>query len=121
MNKLIMKWNGRSIEDAGPIRSAEFKAFASEFRRVLKRLDGWQLIKFSTNHYNCTAFLKKGDRYVYISHDVPRGGQPLNMYATDPFFGILYRTAKHEKDYTGGMNHFTNFANLEADLNDLIA
>jgi len=120
MDWLIGKWHGHPIQDDGPVRSREFKMFCRDFRRALKQFDGWTIERYSVGHYNCSVFLEKSGKLVYISHDVPRGNQPLNMYATDTFHGVLYRTATSTSDFRGGDNHFTNFENLERAINDLI-
>lgn len=33
----------------------------------------------------------------------------------------LYRTAEHDKDYTGGVNHFATYADLAAKVVELLA
>lgn len=121
MDWLIEKWNGRPIQDCGPDKSREFKQFAADFRKVLRSFDGWTVKKFSIGHYNCVCFMQsaKTGNFMYISHDVPRYNQPLNMSARDAFGGILYRTCRNERDYHGDVNHFTDFRSLESDINDL--
>jgi len=48
-----------------------------------------------------SGFIEKNGKYVYLSISDSGLGKP-----------ILFRTAKNEKDYTGGSN---NFANLDAE------
>ena len=43
----------------------------------------------------CSGFIARGDRIVYVNTEV-LGGR------------YMYRTAKHMKDYTGGVNQFAN-------------
>ena len=41
-----------------------------------------------------------------------RGDQPTFLDKTDAFNGFLYRTAKNNKDFRGGNNHFTDLKHL---------
>ena len=119
MNKFIKTWNGKQIDDWGYTCSDEFKSFTRQFKNALKRtFPDCEIIGFKANHYDFSGFLKKGDKYVYISYSEPRE-QALDMSRSDCSNGILYRAAKHEKDYTGGHNHFCNFFELEQSVNEM--
>ena len=49
--------------------------------------------KRSHGYKHSTAFVSKNGKYVYISAD-------------DDRYEVLVRTAKNDKDYTGGSNNF---------------
>ena len=76
------------------------------------------------NHYDMSGFFKKSygskTRYVYWSFSVSRYDTPTNLDKTDCTNGFLYRTAEHERDFTGGHNHFCNFMQLCDNALDLI-
>lgn len=119
MNKFIKAWNGTKIDDWGCTCSDEFKSFTRQFKNALKRtFPDYEIIGFKPNHYDFSGFLKKDDKYVYISYSEPRE-QTLDMSNSDCLNGILYRTAQHEKDYTGGHNHFCSFFELKDSVNEM--
>lgn len=120
MERLINKWNQNCVNDEGPVDSKEFIQFKHEFRHALRRIEDWRVVKFSGHHHHCDAFLKKDDHYILISYDVPRHNQPLDMYASDPYQGILYGLVENDKDYKPKEKHYTNFPNLVSDINKLI-
>lgn len=119
MNRLINKYNGKSIEDDFSVKSREFKQFAKDFKKELRQLDDLKLESFSVGHYDVSGFLSQNNEYVYFSYSVPRGNEPMDMSRSDAWAGILYRTAKDTKDYHGGINNFTNFFNFEKDVKNL--
>ena len=119
MKNLIQKYHGRHIEDDGSVTSREFKEFVKDFKKELKHGD-FKLEDCHGGHYYLSGFLSKNGKYVYFSYDVPRGNQPMDMTRTDAMEGILIRTAEHLKDYTGGINHFTNFEKFFEDVDRLL-
>lgn len=119
MNKFIKTWNGKTIEDCGCVCSDEFKSFTRQFKNALKRtFPDCEIIGFKPNHYDFSGFLKKGNKYIYISYNEPRE-QILDMARSDCANGILYRTAKNEKDYRGGANNFCSFFELKNAVNHM--
>lgn len=115
MRTFKMKWNGKAVEDCGSYMSKEAKTFVTDFRNMLKRElspYGIEMVSLKPNHYDCFGFVKKGDHYIYISYSIPRYGSCINFYLSGSFDGVLYRTAKNEKDYTGGRNHFSSIEYL---------
>lgn len=123
MQKIYKKYQGVAIEDDLAYVSKEFKQFASYFKRRLKmNLEdrGMNLVEFHVGHYDFGGFAEKDGKYVYFSYNCPRYGTPINFEKTDCMEGFLYRTAKSEKDYTGGRNHFTNLLQLVPEIERLI-
>ena len=51
-------------------------------------------ISVNGNKLGCSGFISLGDSIVYVNTE-PCGS-----------LGLMYRTAKHLKDYTGGVNHW---------------
>lgn len=62
---------------------------------------GYKLYKFNKNHYCFSAVLQDEEtgRYVYVTV-----GDVRRTYKWDG--DVLYHTMAHEKDWTGGRNHF---------------
>lgn len=82
-------------------------------RRELKKMAanmGAELI-FNSGYFYYSAFFKKDDKCVYINVSDVRYN---NWYDK-----VLFRTAKNEKDYSGGSNHFCSYDNLENEVNTL--
>lgn len=120
MKKFIKKWHGKGIQDDTIYTSEEFKSFARQFFNAVKReFPGDEVVNRRTGHYYLSCFIKRGDKYVYVSLSVPRGEHPLDMSRRDAMGGILIRRAKDEKDYTGGSNHFTNYFDFKSDVEGL--
>lgn len=122
--QFIAKYNGRGIHDDGCVNSGDMKGFASNFKKEL-RINlaplGIQIVDFSLGHYDISGFLEKNGHYIYFSYHVPRGMVPIDCSAQSAMRGILYRTAKSTKDYTGGHNHFTSFFDFETDVQRLFS
>lgn len=85
----------------------EFAAYAKMFRHELKKrlveIDA-ELVSFNRGHFYVSGFFKKGEQMYYFSQDDVRWGNTER---------VLVRTAKHDKDFTGGTN---NWDVLGADL-----
>lgn len=123
MQKIYKKYQGVAIEDDLAYLSKEFKQFASYFKRRLKenlKDRGMNLIEFHVGHYDFGGFVEKDGKYVYFSYSCPIYGTPINFEKTDCMEGFLYRTAKNEKDFRGGTNHFTDLLHLVPDMEQLI-
>ena len=93
--------------------------FKGEFlpvaRKELKKMAaniGAELI-FSPGYFYYSAFFKKNDKCVYINVGDVR-------YDSNWYDKVLFRTAKNEKDYTGGCNCYCSYDNLESEVSDLL-
>lgn len=121
MEKFREKWDGKTVEDLGGYMSKEAKQFVSDFKRALKRElepQGIEVISLNPNHYDCSGFLKKDDKYVYISYDIPRWDKEID-FTEGGTNGVLYRTAQHERDFTGGHNNFSSLVDLPRNIMQL--
>ena len=85
------------------------------YLRGLSKENGWEFVKANKNHYCFTAFVKKNNRYVYISVSDVRFNQ--NAW----YYKVLIRRAEHEKDYTGGRNIYVPLPALAIEINYLLA
>ena len=114
MNTFRKKWNNKSVEDWGIAMSDEAKSFVKGFRNMLKRQlepEGIE-VSLEPNHYDCSGFLCKDNKYIYISYSIPRGGEKIDFDDSSYLNGVLYRTAKNDRDFTGGSNRFSSISNL---------
>ena len=119
--KKFKVWDMRPIEDWGAYMSDEAKAFVRAFKSYLKRsLPDCEIIGFKPNHYDTSGFVKKGDKYIYVSYNLRGNFRTMADFSrSDAMCGVLYRTAKHDKDWTGGTNRFSSMNDLVENINEL--
>ena len=123
MKTFYQKYNGSHVEDSLACISDEFKTLARDMRSALKEAGkerGMNLVGFTRGHYYISGFFEKDGGYVYISWDCPRGEQKISFDSADCMNGFLYRTARHDKDFTGGMNHFSDWNSLMENISALM-
>ena len=96
---------------SGGYTGEDYKQFQNKYinyLRALCRQNGWELVNVGRNHYEFSAFFKNSEnRYIYFSIS------DVRFWQNEWYNRILYRTAKHEKDYTGGHNYYTNLQALQ--------
>ena len=112
------KWHGIPLDDWGGIRSDEYKGFERAFRNILKSIAtniGANLVWFTPMHYDESAMFERDGKYVYLAHS-----NNLRSRSTPVLHQILIRTAEHEKDYHGGTNNYSDWANLTNDIDKLL-
>jgi len=102
----IRKRIERGIEDMGGYNSEDFKKLAGEFKKEmtkqLKTIDA-KITAYSVGHYYVSGFFRtSNDKCYYFSLSDIRNGFVENL---------LYRTAEHEKDYSGGSNQYVTLNN----------
>lgn len=73
------------------------RTFKSEIKKEISKIGG-ELISFNRGHFYVSGFFKVSDKIYYFSQSDVRSFGDVSL---------LIRTAKHEKDYTGGSNNFT--------------
>lgn len=93
-------------------RSAEFNKAIKAFLK--KSFPGYTIIPTKGAWCEASGFIQDKDTgaTVFYSFQDYRYGDWKKR--------ILIRTAKHEKDYTGGANHYTDIDNMYADVMMLI-
>ena len=88
----------------------EFVAFSKIFKQELKKdLKGIaKLTAFTRGHFYISGFVRdiKDNCYYFSIPDV----------RFFPDYGIMFRTAKGEKDFTGGKNCYLKMENLREDF-----
>lgn len=105
----IEKWLNYQFESSSGL-TEEFAQFYREYRKALKDTlsSQFELVGIDRGHFYISGFLKNKTtgKFAYISCSDVRGGNE------EWYYSILVRSAKNEKDYTGGSNCFTTFTNL---------
>jgi hypothetical protein len=84
-----------------------FRTFKKEFTKELKTI-GATDIEFSRGHFHLTGFFRSTDGQLwYFSLSDVRGMEyGLKVNPESCMNKLLYRTAKHNKDWTGGSNRY---------------
>ncbi len=111
----MKKWLNHEFS-SGPYTGEDFKQFNRDFRTTLKRKIKpypLEIRNWNRGHYYLSGFLynQETEKYVYFSISDVRPKANLN--------NILIRTAKNEKDYTGGMNNFVTLEEIGEAANRL--
>ena len=92
--------------------------FISAFRNYMKAIakaNGWEILDYKSHPYcEFTCFFKKGDRYIYVASGDYRDWS----YAFVGANRILFRDARSDKDYRGGVNNYCNLEEIEAKVNE---
>lgn len=115
MNNFRKKWNGKIVKN-----DITAKSFVTAFKNMLKReLNPYGInVSLKSGFYYCSGFLEKNGKYIYISYNIPRYGESID-FNTSGILGVLYRTAKNNKDYTGGYNYFSSMYELPKNIKNL--
>lgn len=101
----MKKYLNKGIVDYGCVTSPDYKTFERKFKNYIKKVaqeNNGELVRFLPNHYEFSCFVKRNDKYVYISID------DVRYFPKSWYNNILIRTAQSDKDYTGGRNDYTS-------------
>ena len=117
MNAFTKKWDGHCFSSS-PVAGKDYLSFQRESKALLAMMAediGCELYKFNKNHYEFSAVLRhlETGAFVYVSISDVRIG---NKWHTN----VLYRTMKHDADWTGGQNNFCSLENLAAGIARLL-
>lgn len=117
VQKFIKDNNGRVIEDDITVTSKDFKSYCRSLKTALNKEakeKGFDYVTLCPSHYDYSGFFKFGERYVYYSSSVERYDKPTYLDREDNFGSgrVLYRTARSEKDFTGGHNNYCHLGEL---------
>ena len=88
----------------------DYKVFERKYINYIKSICkeySWEFVKALKGHYEFSAFIKNyKEQYIYISIS------DVRFFKNEWFGHILIRTAKNEKDYTGGQNRYCGLPTL---------
>lgn len=113
-NNLISNWENVEFESSSG-KTMQFKKFAREFKAVIKEQveQNFNIVKCTMGHFEISGFLQhKQDpsKYIYFNTSDVRSCNQEWLH------NILIRTAKNDKDYSGGVNHYTNIQSFEENV-----
>ncbi len=109
------KWINHIFESSTTI-TKEFKEFARDFRRYIKKSlpVGLKLVEFSIGHFYLNGFIKKNDKFVYFSI------MDVRHFPYSWIDNILIRKAKNEIDFSGMQNHYTHLDDFVEEVKKLL-
>lgn len=102
---------------SGSYTGEDYKSFERKYINYLKSLckeNGWKFVVAHKNHYKFSAFFEINNQFIYFSIS------DVRFFKNQWYNHILIRTAKADRDYTGGSNHYTNLLNLTNNILNLI-
>lgn len=102
----------------GGMTGKDYKTFQTKYINYLRslcKLHGWELVNVGRNHYCFAAFIRnEQSKYIYLSIS------DVRYFNNEWYYHILICTAKHERDYHGGMNHFACLTTLSESVQKLL-
>jgi len=109
----LLKAGFESSSGLTPEFAQFFRTFKSEFTKELRTIGATQIV-FNRGHFYVSGFFTVDNQAWYFSLSDVRGmDYGLKNHPESCMNKLLYRTAKHYKDYTGGHNRY---AIIETDM-----
>jgi len=96
----------------------DMQEFSRKFKSWVKKIakeNGWEVVNYGYSVDHFSGFFKCGDTYIYFAYDLP-WEEPVDVTLPGAHYGVLYRTAKDDKDYTGGHNCFSSLEDFPEDV-----
>ena len=97
----------------------DYVEFQRKMRFDLKRIaknNNLELHSFNKNHYEFSAVLKDihEDKFIYVSIS------DVRYWKNEWYNHVLIRTMEHDKDWTGGSNHYCKWEEIGMKARELI-
>ena len=119
----VKKYQGKTLQDDGSVKSQDFIRFARDFRSVVKDCAatiGANLKRVLRRALLCIGVLGKGWKVCLFLYSEPRC-MAIDLLRRDPMMGILVRTADGPTDYRGGRNNFCNIMEFASTASNLLS
>lgn len=116
--KKLRKWTSHEFSSL-PYAGEDFKKFAREFNAEFKKSlaqYGVEVIRNKPGHYYLSGFVKNPDNGKFAYYTVGDVRYMFGRWAEE----VLIRTAKSEKDFTGGFNQYSTLEDLPKALAALV-
>lgn len=113
---LIEKWIGYEFESSSGL-TQEFADFTKDFKKAITSQlpEGYKLVSSNRGHFYISGFVKSpANKYVYFSTS------DVRHFKDEWYNNILIRTAKGDKDFTGGVNRYTSFKDFKINVTELL-
>ena len=76
------------------------------------------VVSENKGHYFTRCFIERNGKFVYIHHFSNMRMNDMVKIELDSF---LIRTARHAKDYTGGINQYCDMSQLQSMIDKLLS
>lgn len=119
MENFVKKYKNMVFESSS-FETPQFKKFASSFSRALKKdaKEGtFEIVNISKGHFEISGFLKHKESGKFIYFAIPDVRWAIGGTWYDH---VLYRLAKDDGDFTGGLNNFAPLSKLLASATKLV-
>lgn len=112
------KWLNHTFS-SGTDPLPDYVEFQRKMRFDLKRIaknNNLELHSFNKNHYEFSAVLKDihEDKFIYVSIS------DVRYWKNEWYNNVLIRTMEHDKDWTGGRNHYCKWEEIGMKARELI-
>ena len=112
------KWLNHTFS-SGTDPLPDYVEFQRKMRFDLKRIaknNNLELHSFNKNHYEFSAVLKDihEDKFIYVSIS------DVRYWKNEWYNHVLIRTMEHDKDWTGGSNHYCKWEEIGMKARELI-
>lgn len=87
--------------------SKMFTKEINKYFRAIAKENNWSLITKSHSFCGYYGYFRNGENFIYVS---------ISDFRFWNWKEVLYRTARNERDYTGGGNHYCDLLNIEEHL-----
>ncbi len=115
---VIENWLGYTFQSSSGL-TQEFADFFKDVRKHLKKelSDKYELVSLNRGHFYFSGFVKnwKTGKYAYFSTS------DVRFFKDEWYNNVLVRTAKGDKDFSGGSNNFTTLKKIVKDFDRLTA
>lgn len=94
----------------------DFKSFNTKYKNAIKKLlsSEYEIHSWNKGHYYCSGVIKTPEqKFIYFEISEVR------YWSNEWFTNILIRTMAHDKDWSGGNNHYTTLFTFAEDISKL--
>lgn len=111
VKSFIKTWAGSEIDNWGGITSTSYEEFEKNYKSALSDMAkkiGFELHSFNKGHYEFSAVLKQKStgNFFYVSVS------DVRYFPEEWHESVLYRTMRHDRDWTGGCNNYCRLEQL---------
>ena len=115
------QWQSSVLADAETYVSKEYRRFQTSLVREISKYAttvGAKVVSSSKGYYVTSCFVERNGKFVYLNHSADvRMDDGIKI----ELGSFLMRTARHAKDYTGGINQYCDMQQLQSMIDKLLS
>ena len=115
------KWQSSVLADAEAYVSDEYSNFQTALLREISRYAeavGAVVVSENKGHYYTSCFIERNGKFVYLNHSAD---MRMDAGIRIELGSFMIRTARHAKDYTGGINQYCDMLQLQSMIDKLLS